>query len=98
MTETLPDTRNRSEGSAADRKLTTQTVAAGGAGASLAIGFTQWFFQCTATGTWHWVAPSQDMIWMGAPLIILPVGLWVSNVLSLIGTIIVNRLRRDADT
>ena len=45
MSEQTPDQRS-GNGSRADRKITTTSAAATGAGASLAIGFTDWFFQC----------------------------------------------------
>lgn len=90
------DGRARS-GSSADRKMTQTQAFATGAGASLAIGAADWFFQCTQGG-WHWVVPNQQMIEMGAPLVLLPLGLWVAKVLSLIGTIITNKLQKDADT
>lgn len=84
------------EGSASDRKISTANAAATGAGASLTIGFADWFFQCFQGGHWHWAVPNQQLIEMAAPLLLLPIGLWIARVLSLIGDIITNHLQKDA--
>lgn len=85
-------------GTKADRKVSTASVVGAGAGASLAIGFTDWFFQCYQGGHWVWVAPNQQLIEMAAPIVLLPIGLWFARVVSLIGDIITNRLQKDAGT
>lgn len=86
-------------GTAADRKISTVNALANGAAAGVTIGIADWFFlQCFSTGHFHWVAPSKDLIEVAAPILILPLGLWFGRVLSLIGTIITNRLQRDAGT
>lgn len=92
-----PDTRSRN-GSKDDRKVSTANAAATGAGASLAIGAADLMIQCYQGGHFHWVAPNQQLVEMAAPILLLPVGLWLARVLSLIGTIITNRLQRDAAT
>ena len=82
-------------GSAADRKTTTGNAINYGAMLGLATGLGDWFFlQCYTGGHWHYVPPSQTLIEMAAPIILLPVGLWVANVLSIIGDIITNKLKR----
>lgn len=96
MSDQTADPRSGA-GSRADRRITTTSAAATGAGASLAIGFTDWFFQCYQHGHFVFVAPGQQLIEMGAPLVVLPVGLWGMKVLGLIGEIITNHLQRDAD-
>lgn len=83
-------------GSPADRRMSTASAAATGAGASLAIGLTDWFFTCYQHGQFVFAAPSQQLIEMGAPLVVLPAGLWVARVLGLIGQIITNYLEKDA--
>lgn len=83
-------------GTAADRKMSTANATATGAGFGLTIGFADWFFQCFSTGHWHYVAPNQQLIEIAAPIMLLPVGLWVGRVLSLIGDIITNHLQKDA--
>lgn len=86
-------------GTAADRKTSTINATATGAAAGLTIGFADWFFlQCFTTGHFHWVSPSKDLLEVAAPILILPLGLWFGRVLSLIGTIITNRLQKDAGT
>lgn len=95
MSDPNPDQRGNSDtGSAADRKPTTKNVTAYGAALSLTIGTADWLVQCSAGG-WHWVAPSQTWIEMAAPIILLPVGLWFTQVFSLVGDIIISKLRKD---
>ena len=91
------DSRSLDSGSKSDRKISTSSAAALGAGASLAIGFTDWFFQCYSGGDWTFAPPNQQLIEMGAPIMVLPAGLWISRVMSLIGDIVINSLQRDAD-
>lgn len=94
MTDT--DGTSRS-GSRSDRKMSTASATATGAAAGLTIGLADWLFlQCFATGHFHWIPPSKDLIEVAAPILLLPVGLWFGRVLSLIGDIITNRLQRDA--
>ena len=94
----MSDSDGRSKtGSPADRKIKTANALATGAGASLTIGLADWFFSgYDKTGHWHMIVPNQQLIEMAAPLIILPAGLWVARVLSLIGDIITNHLEKDA--
>lgn len=92
------DARAR-DGSPSDRKISTANAAATGAAAGLTIGIADWvFLQCLSTGHWHWVVPSKDLIEVAAPIILLPVGLWLAKVLSLIGDIITDHLQKDANT
>ncbi len=83
-------------GDKSERKISTANAAATGAGAALTIGFSDWFLQCMVHGHWTWVMPNQQLIEMAAPIVLLPIGLWLSKVLGLIGTIITNHLQRDA--
>lgn len=86
-------------GTASDRKMSTLSALSTGAAAGVTIGLSDWFFlQCFTTGHFHWVSPSKDLIEVAAPILILPLGLWMGRVLSLIGTIITNRLQKDAGT
>jgi hypothetical protein len=85
-------------GSASDRKISTGTATAAGAASGFCIGMCDWLTQCMASGHWHWVAPSQSMIEVGAPIIVLPVALWLGRVLSLVGEIITNHLQKDSST
>lgn len=92
------DARART-GTPSDRKMSTANATATGAAAGLTIGVADWIFlQCLSTGHWHWVSPSKDLIEVAAPIMLLPIGLWVARVLSLIGDIITNRLQKDANT
>ena len=84
-------------GTVSDRKFSTAQAAASGAGAALCIGFSDWFFQCAQGNHWVWIVPNQQLIEMGAPILLLPVALWIARVFTLIGTIITNRLQKDAD-
>lgn len=86
-------------GTAADRKTSTITALSTGAAAGVTIGLADWFFlECFSTGHFHWISPSKALIEVASPILILPLGLWLGRVLSLIGTIITNRLQRDAGT
>lgn len=93
MTE---DARSR-VGSPDDRKMSTAGAVSTGAAAGLVIGLCDWvFLQCYTNGHWHFAPPSASLIEVGAPILILPLGLWLGKVFELIGKIITNRLEKDA--
>lgn len=95
MSDMTNDARARL-GSPSDRKMSTAAATATGAAGGLAIGFVDWIVRCFQAG--HIIAPDQSFIEIAAPIIVLPMGLWVGRVFSLIGTIITNRLEKDAST
>lgn len=98
MSDQNGDARQRS-GSKDDRKFATKDALALGGVLGLVTGASDWLvLQCYAGGTWHWVAPSKDLVEGVAYVMILPAVLWLSKVFSLIGTIITNRLQKDAGT
>lgn len=91
----MSDTTIDRPGSAADRKTKTSDATKYGALIALVTGMGDWMFlQCYTGGHWHYVPPTQTLIEMAAPLILLPVALWFSNVFSIIGDIITNRLKK----
>lgn len=93
----MSDDSSSRSGSAADRKITTTNAVATGAAGGLTIGFCDWLFlQCMIGGHFHFVAPSQQLIEVAAPILVLPIVLWFGNIVSLIGRIITNRLAKDA--
>lgn len=83
-------------GDKTDRKMSTTTAAATGAGAALTIGFVDWLAESMRGGQWHWFVPNQQLLEMAAPILLLPVGLWFARVLSLVGEIITNHLQKEA--
>lgn len=92
MSEQRQDT-----GSPSDRRMSTANALATGAGVGLTIGMCDWLIlQCFAGGQFHWVAPSQNLIEVGAPILVLPVALWFGRVVTLIGQIILDHLQKDA--
>lgn len=90
------DSRIDRSGSASDRKPSAANATALGAAASLAIGIGDWLFiQSFNGGHFHYVPPTQTLIEMAGPIVLLPVGLWMAQVISLIGDIIINKLKKD---
>ncbi len=82
-------------GEKTDRKVTATGMAATGGAAGLVIGLMGWLMvDCYAGGHWHWVAPSQQLIGIGGPIVVLPVALWVARVFQIVGDIITRRLER----
>lgn len=82
-------------GTAADRKTNTSNATAYGAAIGLTIGAADWLIlQCFAGGQWHWVAPSTNLIEVAAPIILLPCGVWMGKVISILGDIIIRKLQR----
>lgn len=64
---------------------------------ALTTGVGDWLFlQCYTGGHWHYVPPSQTLIEMASPLILLPLVFYIVQVFSLIGDIITNRLEKAA--
>lgn len=96
MSDQSVDIRQR-DGSRDDRKFATKDALALGGVLGLLTGGADWLIlQCFATGQFHWVLPSKDLVEGVAYIILLPVGLWLGKFFTLIGDIIMNRLQRDA--
>ena len=89
----MADEQRQTGGSPSDRKFTTLQAIATGTAGGLTIGICDWLVQCFQAG--HIVAPSQQLIEVGSPIIVLPVGLWFGRVFSLIGDIVIKKLQRD---
>ncbi len=51
--------------------------------------------QCFSGGQFHWVAPSKDLIEATSYVILLPVALWLGTFFSLVGDIIIRKLKKD---
>jgi hypothetical protein len=76
--------------------MSTGSATAYGAALGLVTGLGDWaLLQCYNGGHWHYVPPSQTLIEMAGPIILLPVGLWFAQVFSLIGDIVLTKLRKD---
>ena len=82
-------------GSPADRKMSTANALALGSGAGLALGFIDALGACYKTGHFVFVMPDQQFLEMASLSIILPIGLWIGKVFSLIGQLVINRLQKD---
>ena len=89
------DKRIRDTGSPSDRKMSTANAVALGSGAGLALGFIDALTACYKTGHYVFVMPDQQFLEMASLSLLLPVGLWVGKVFSLIGQIVINRLQKD---
>ena len=94
MSDQQSDRRTR-DGTRDDAKFGTKDALALGGVLGLATGGVDWLvLQCFATGHFHWVLPTKDLLEGVAYTIVLPVGLWFGKFFSLIGDIITDRLQR----
>lgn len=92
----MSDTTMDRPGSAADRKMSPAGATAYGAILGLVTGSADWLIlNCYAGGQWHYVPPSQQLIEVAAPIVFLPAALWFGQVFSIIGDIIIRKLRKN---
>lgn len=95
MSDQSNDKRAQS-GTAADRKPSATNATAYGALLGLVTGGADWLIlNCYAGGHWHYVPPSPQLIEVAAPMVFLPCALWLVQVFSTIGDIILKKLQRN---
>lgn len=84
-------------GSKFDRKPNPVNSMALGGGLALAIGLSDWLLLvCYKSGVFVYVPPSQQLIEMAGPILLLPLGHYLFRILSAIGRIILNPLEKAA--
>lgn len=81
----------------ADRRPNPVNSVALGGGVALAVGMSDWLILgCYKTGHFVWVAPSQQLIEMAGPILLLPFGHYIIRLLSALGRIVLNPLEKAA--